>query len=446
MPLEWTGERYVPEVTGSIRLEHLHRYLIARELSRDKHVLDIACGEGYGSNLLASVAANVVGVDIAQEAIDHATACYRRPNLQFKQGACEAIPLPDGAVDVVVSFETIEHLSLQDVMMREFRRVLRADGLLVISNPERHEYSEVLGNRNEFHIKELYREEFELLLRNHFLNVAIGGQRIQGGSIVAPLVESTNCSFQTFPFLEDSSTGVDPISGILAPVYILALASDKALPEMPVGLLDGGQFVWASDWPALLSQVQGQWAEEISRRLGDPVSLSGASTETINAEFTRQAEGVANLVKSLATQEGQLQQAHNALATQEGQLQQAHNALATQEGQLQQAHNALATREGQLQQAHNALATREGQLQQAHNALATQEGQLQQAHNALATQEGQLQRVQADLVTAQETIAQLHAMISALKTQVQTYEQSRSWRLTAPLRAIGRRGRAVLGR
>src|SRR5436190_4788638 len=106
--LEWTGERYVPEVSGNIRLEHLHRYLIARELSRDKCVLDIACGEGYGSNLLASVAANVVGVDIAQNAIDHAAVRYSRQNLQFKQGSCEAIPLPDGAVDVVVSFETIE--------------------------------------------------------------------------------------------------------------------------------------------------------------------------------------------------------------------------------------------------------------------------------------------------------------------------------------------------
>ena len=70
--LEWTGERYVPQVPGNIRLEHLHRYLIAREFSHNRRVLDIACGEGYGSDLLATVASEVVGVDIAKDAIAHA--------------------------------------------------------------------------------------------------------------------------------------------------------------------------------------------------------------------------------------------------------------------------------------------------------------------------------------------------------------------------------------
>ena len=64
--LEWTGERYVPSVKGEIRLEHVHRYLIARELSHGKRVLDIASGEGYGSDILASVATEVVGVDVSE--------------------------------------------------------------------------------------------------------------------------------------------------------------------------------------------------------------------------------------------------------------------------------------------------------------------------------------------------------------------------------------------
>jgi 2-polyprenyl-3-methyl-5-hydroxy-6-metoxy-1,4-benzoquinol methylase len=143
--LEWTGERNVPHVAGNIRLEHLHRYLIAKELSRNKRVLDIACGEGYGSDLLATVAAHVVGVDIARDVVDYASARYIRSNLQFRQVACEAIPLPDASIDIVVSFETLEHVRLQEDMMREIRRVLCADGLLVMSSPERHEYSDVLS-------------------------------------------------------------------------------------------------------------------------------------------------------------------------------------------------------------------------------------------------------------------------------------------------------------
>ncbi|HEY0465678.1 MAG TPA: methyltransferase domain-containing protein, partial [Polyangiaceae bacterium] len=72
-PLAWTGERFTPEVHGVIELEHVHRYLLARELVKGKRVLDIACGEGYGSALLASVAREVTGVDVAPECIAHAS-------------------------------------------------------------------------------------------------------------------------------------------------------------------------------------------------------------------------------------------------------------------------------------------------------------------------------------------------------------------------------------
>jgi SAM-dependent methyltransferase len=103
--LPWTGERYVPEVEGELELEHLHRYAIARDLAYGKEVLDIACGEGYGSELLASVARNVTGIDISEETIAHASRKYVRSNLSFAVGSCASIPMPDASVDLVVSFD-----------------------------------------------------------------------------------------------------------------------------------------------------------------------------------------------------------------------------------------------------------------------------------------------------------------------------------------------------
>ena len=85
--LPWTGERYLTEIHGSIELEHLHRYLFARQFSLGKRVLDIASGEGYGSALLAQSAANVIGVDIAAEAVAHAKVKYQADNLEFKIGS-----------------------------------------------------------------------------------------------------------------------------------------------------------------------------------------------------------------------------------------------------------------------------------------------------------------------------------------------------------------------
>jgi ubiquinone/menaquinone biosynthesis C-methylase UbiE len=139
--LDFTGERFVPEARGNIELEHLHRYLQACEIAAGKVVLDIASGEGYGSAMLANRAGRVFGVDNSLEAVEHARNRYKKENLEFMAGHCAAIPLPDKSVDLVVSFETIEHHDKHHQMMREIKRVLRPAGALLISSPDKRWYS-----------------------------------------------------------------------------------------------------------------------------------------------------------------------------------------------------------------------------------------------------------------------------------------------------------------
>ena len=91
-PLAWTGERLVTSCHRPLIYEHLHRYAIACGLAKGRRVLDIACGEGYGSKLLAGVATEVTGVDIDAETIAHAQASYRHRNLHFLEGSCTEIP------------------------------------------------------------------------------------------------------------------------------------------------------------------------------------------------------------------------------------------------------------------------------------------------------------------------------------------------------------------
>ena len=97
---------------------------------------------------MAGVAAHVVGVDIVPEVLEHARRRYRRPHLRFVAGSCTAIPLASQCVDVVVSFETLEHHDQHDAMMREVKRVLTPGGLLIISSPDRREYSDIPGYKN----------------------------------------------------------------------------------------------------------------------------------------------------------------------------------------------------------------------------------------------------------------------------------------------------------
>ena len=106
--MDFTGERYIPGLGGSIALEHEHRYRFCLDLVAGKQVLDIACGEGFGSAMMASRAERVWGVDIDRHAVDHASKTYQRENLRYLVGSCSGIPLPDASVDVVVSFETID--------------------------------------------------------------------------------------------------------------------------------------------------------------------------------------------------------------------------------------------------------------------------------------------------------------------------------------------------
>jgi glycosyltransferase involved in cell wall biosynthesis/SAM-dependent methyltransferase len=402
--LPWTGERYVPQVEGhNIRLEHLHRYLLAREISHAKRVLDIACGEGYGSAILSTVAAHVIGVDIAADVVQHATVKYGGPHVEFRQGSCESIPLDDRSVDIVVSFETIEHISAHEEMMREIRRVLRADGRLIISSPDRRQYSAVEGNQNPYHVRELDRDEFEQLLGRHFAHVTLIGQRVRSGSLVGPLDPATPTTFVSFP-----STGenADAVPGILDPQYLLAVASDTATDRVPVGLLDGGPFAWATDLGDLLSKVQGQCAVEIARRLGEAIQLDGATSETIRVEFTRQADRVSEAVRRIVEQEERLVEQEERLVEQE-------ERLVEQEEWRRGATQRLAELEA-VQREVAALRVRLEDLRLYARAA------------------------QQKVRSAHEHIPSLRSRILALERQVDVYQHSRSWRITAPLRALRR--------
>jgi len=177
--LPFTGERFTPECQREIWYEHWHRYVFARRFAAGKRVLDAACGEGYGSALLAQYAQSVIGVDIADSAVEHARQRYGHcANLRFERGDCTVLEFEDRAFDLVLSFETLEHLSAQEALIAGFARVLREDGMLIVSSPDKRVYSEKSGFRNEFHVRELYRDELLALLRKHFPYVQLYAQKL----------------------------------------------------------------------------------------------------------------------------------------------------------------------------------------------------------------------------------------------------------------------------
>jgi SAM-dependent methyltransferase len=164
-------ERMVPdEAHARTFWEHVERYRFAKDFVRGKRVLDIACGEGYGAAALAkSGAVTVTGVDIASEVCEHARRKY---GLDARAGNAQSIPLQDRSIDLVVSFETIEHVDAPAAFLGECARVLVPEGTLIVSTPNRPVYSGA-GGQNPFHRLEFDEKEFVDLLRSRFRAVRL---------------------------------------------------------------------------------------------------------------------------------------------------------------------------------------------------------------------------------------------------------------------------------
>jgi len=237
--LPWTGERFLVGRTGEIEFEHYHRYLFATQFCRGRDVLDIASGEGYGSFVLSQVARRVSGVDIDAASIEHANRTYGSETLTFIEGSCSKMPIPTGSIDVVVSFETIEHIYDHEGFLSEIRRVLREKGLLIVSTPDRQYYANPV-EPNPFHLLELSKPEFSHLLSQHFSDVTIGVQKATSGSIILP---SAPVTIDTEVFLRTGVSTFETNETVGHAPFLIAIASNSALPRIHWGLLDDPQYL-----------------------------------------------------------------------------------------------------------------------------------------------------------------------------------------------------------
>jgi SAM-dependent methyltransferase len=227
--LPFTGERFTPECVREIWYEHWHRYVFARRIAKGRRVLDAACGEGYGSALLADAAAEVIGLDIDAASIAHARERYGAlANVRYEQGDATRLDFPSGTFDLVVCFETLEHVQDQERMIAGFARVLTDEGILIVSSPDRHAYSEVSGFRNEFHVRELYRDELLALLRPYFPSVDLFGQKLLFQSVIWALEGSSG---EHEASTADRSAGAIAPNLDYAPLYFVALCGKRAVPE-----------------------------------------------------------------------------------------------------------------------------------------------------------------------------------------------------------------------
>ncbi|WP_438382167.1 methyltransferase domain-containing protein [Asaia sp. BMEF1] len=329
--LEFTGERFTTSASGQIEIEHLHRYFIARALSREKDVLDIASGEGYGTALIAQVARTVTGVEVSEDAVSHAQQTYRNTNLKYLLGDARKIPLPDSSIDLVVSFETIEHFYEHEQFISEVKRVLRPDGVFLVSSPQRDVYSPPGSAANPYHVRELSRSSFTALLKGSFVNVKMMGQRPLVGSVVFPEGEKAQ---NTMVFERRGSGHFEASDDLPRALYDIAIASNQSLPNAPVSA-----YIDREDVGLILSKAEGfsQALSEIDRLLERAVAAEKANGDS-RLEI---ASSITQAQQQASTYQEQINQAHETIRHLTAEIETASASHAALEVLLETANNEL---------------------------------------------------------------------------------------------------------
>ena len=453
----------MPEASGDIQLEHLHRYYLAREFAKGKKVLDIACGEGYGSAILAEVALKVVGVDASEEVIEYASGRYERQNLQFMTGVCRRIPLPDASVDLIVCFETIEHHADHHEMMREFVRVLRPEGAVIISTPDKAEYSDKPNFLNPHHVKELYFDEFKELMLNYFINARFFGQRVRYGSFVGPLDKKPTIS-ANYRLLQGRA---HKSISVPEPIFFLAVASNGKLKDLPSG-------VFVPEIPEYCQHISALQAEvythdkEITRLrqvvadreeqvnvLNQQVAEYGERLTILKHKLVERGEQFVFLHQQVADRDKQLAQVHQKVGERDMELAQVHQKVGERDTQVGLLHQQVADRDKQLAQVHQKVGERDRQLAQVHQKVGERDTQIGLLHQEAADREGEIAQLRQEVADREGQIAQLRQEVADREGQVAQLNQqvaervallieivgSKSWRVTAPLRIVAHQWR-----
>jgi len=169
--IEFTGERVIPgQVDPDLWAEHISRYAFASRFAPEALVLDVGCGAGYGTAELASRARFAIGIDLAPEAITHATSTYTLPNIRFVPGSALALPFANESFELVTAFEVIEHLTDWRSLLSEAKRLLHPDGVFLVSTPNKDYYTASRGSAgpNPFHTHEFEFDEFRTVLTEFF--------------------------------------------------------------------------------------------------------------------------------------------------------------------------------------------------------------------------------------------------------------------------------------
>ena len=400
--IAFSGERFIPGIEDKkLEAEHMQRYLSVRNLVKGMQVLDLACGEGYGSALLAETAESVIGIDIDQGTIDQAQKKYQKENLRYMEGDAAAIPLPDHSVDAVVSFETIEHISeeLQQKFLREINRVLKPDGLVIMSTPNKAIYSDRYSYFNEYHIHEFYPDEFVLFLKQFFPYVRMYQQSFQ---VVSLLSDCESADGQAFWYGNKVEAGEAK--------YLIAVASRRknALPEMS----------------SLFLETAGEYEENIQRivRLQNEETMRNLHIRTLDGELAEKGDLIQRLQTEQAERDAHIQELDQEVTARGERIQELQEEETRRNQHIQSLDSELQERGNLIQQLQEEQVQRDQHIKALDSELAEKGDLIQRLQTEQAERDAHIQELDQEVTARGERIQELQEEETRRNQHIQTLD------------------------
>ena len=456
--MEFTGERFIEceETAGQlIEREHWQRYMVAAKLVEPgAAVLDIACGSGYGTAYLSRFAGHVYGVDISSDAVAYAEGRYGRPNLRFLQGDVSQIPLDSGSVDLVVSFETIEHVeeASQHAFLAEAKRVLRPGGRLIVSCPNQPVASdlpnELWGAVNPYHKKEYTEEGFRTLLAAYFPAVSMLYQRNEISLVMdAPGADTLSVQWGERKRHDDTQN-------------LIAVCAEKAVDVRPFSCMVpdiSSQYMDSQKTLAEYVHTVQRQSEDINRLAAEKAGLVGRSRELElviagkdeaigrNSTYIQELEAaIAGKDEAMGRNSAYIQELEAAIAGKDeavgrnsAYIQELEAAIAGKDEAIEQNSAYIQTLAAALSQKDREITASTARVQELEEMVREQQDTIADILRLKQAANEEVKRLQADVETAQGQLDALWLRARQMMRRIaelETIEQSRIWRMTGPVR------------
>jgi glycosyltransferase involved in cell wall biosynthesis/ubiquinone/menaquinone biosynthesis C-methylase UbiE/septal ring factor EnvC (AmiA/AmiB activator) len=407
--LKFTGERYVSDLNSAqISYEHWHRYLYATQFVKGRNVLDIASGEGYGSNLLAQTAKSVIGIDVSDEAVVFASEHYRRDNLKFIRGSVENIPISGAKkIDVVISFETLEHVSAdaQNSFLKEIKRLLRDDGIFLVSSPNKLLYSDIPKYQNEFHMKEFYEREFFEFLHQYFRHIILFGQKISTGSNMWCIDKGNPDGIFTQYYLNNDGTKFVISDDKVEPIYFIAVCSDSKIKPVAHSFLVDNSLGIISERNAQISSLHQTLSDRDNQIAAYRQSLSERDVQA------------ANLTK-------QVSEAHSTVTTRDAEISRISSVLSDHENRFRELNQTIGDRDNRISTHNQTVSERDVQIATLSRSLTEHTARISELHLALSERESRIASLNQSLTEKAARISELEKTVSERESQIASLNQS----------------------